>query len=219
MGGKPVSPAGVSSLTSVSPSVLQLAGREAGLCRSRSCALASAAAACTRFLGGERLHLDARRSRPASCWPSSVSRLSLSASGARPTISRVCASSAVSWRSSLATLLLALASAASRGSAGARGARRAVVSSLRRASAASSAVSGLVERGERLLLEVAGQRASCLAERLDLGLEARRASPWPRRSAPPRAPCRGRAARRALATRARARRRAAPRARGSPARS
>ena len=131
-----------------------------------------------------------------SCWPSSLAALSLEASGARPTISRVCASSATSWRSSLATCswrsfalrLQALAARARLG--GGRGQlAQPGLGALERGL-------GRIVRGERLLLEIRRQRARCWRARPSR-LRAAPTSPWPRRSASPRAPCRGRAARRA----------------------
>ena len=92
-----------------------------------------------------------------SCWPSSAVALSLEASGARPTISRVCASSAVSWRSSLAIWPSRSPFCPSRLWRRARASAVAAVSWLRRASAPFSVPSGLLECGERLLLEIGGQ--------------------------------------------------------------
>ena len=83
-----------------------------------------------------------RRCRPSAAGRASAAAFSLEASGARPTISRVCASSAVSWRSSFGTCSCALAAAGApvlwrR----ARASAAAVVSSLSRASAALRAAS------------------------------------------------------------------------------
>ena len=76
-----------------------------------------------------------------SFWPSSVAALSLEASGARPTISRVCASRPTSWRSSLATCSRRSRVCVSRLWRRARASAAAVVSSVRRVSAPARAVS------------------------------------------------------------------------------
>ena len=87
---------------------LELAGRKPGLGGSSLLALASAAAACTASSAAS-VSASILAISAISRWPRSAAALSLEASGARPTISRVCAVERGELALELGDLLLALA--------------------------------------------------------------------------------------------------------------
>ena len=169
-GGRPLSPAGVSSLASVSTSVLSWPAARPASAAASLLALASAAADCTASSAAS-VSASILAISAISCWPSSAAALSLEASGARPTISRVCASSAVSWRSSLAICSRRSRLCVSRLCRRARASAVAVVELVQARFGALERGFGLVVGGERLLLEVGGE-AGGVGERRGLGVEA-----------------------------------------------
>ena len=215
-GGRPLSPAGVSNLASVSTSVLSWPAASPASAAASLLALASAAAACTASSAASVSRLDVGdlghqllAALGRSLELGGVGRAADDLAGLGVERDELALE--------LGDLLVALAPLRLQALAAGAGFGRGDGELAQARLGALEVGFGLVESSERLCSNSPARRAVLASDIVPP--RGAQPSPWPRRSATARAPCRGRAARRGPRTPSAGRRCAAPRAPGSPARS